>query len=148
MSTEWPQTLIEHREQNELQYSVRSVFSALQTRIGIAHILVADLPWDSSTDTDSLPTSWPVDNVLRLAQTPRWLDFEAIGCSPKQYNGTDRPILQLVTHSDIFHLPTDTTWNIVIEQQWLRKALPSFNSKAIESRLGWIPGLVRNLICC
>lgn len=28
------------------------------------------------------------------------------------------------------------------ERQWRQKALPSFNSMAIESRIGWLPGLV------
>lgn len=28
------------------------------------------------------------------------------------------------------------------ENEWKKKALPSFNSMAIESRIGWLPGLV------
>jgi hypothetical protein len=29
------------------------------------------------------------------------------------------------------------------EEEWKRNALPTFNSKVIESRFGWLPGLVR-----
>ncbi|WWC68199.1 uncharacterized protein I206_102122 [Kwoniella pini CBS 10737] len=59
------------------------------------------------------------------------------------------PTLRYASHSEIFHLPSldrdgfteelgEREWK---EKEYRRKALPCFNSMAIESRVGWLPGL-------
>ena len=139
------QVLILVRDQDELRYSVRSVLQALPGSIGAAHIIVADYPYDPAVDErlllDNVGLAKPQDrSSLRIAQVPYWLDFANVGCSPKTKSEI---ILQLVTHSDIFHIPSEgTPGEMDIEDQWRQNALPSFNSKAIESRIGWVPGLV------
>ena len=109
----------------------------------------------------------------RIAQTPKWLNFSRLNprdpdhpyhpSSPRQgvkgrrtrLNAAEAnyPVFRHVTHSEIFHLPSmerdgiteelgEREWK---ESQWRAKALPTFNSMAIESRIGWLPGLVRVL---
>lgn len=123
---------------------MRSVVSALSSIIRTGHLVVSDFPYDDAMDRARLQQgahSSPVkaiDTSMRVAQTPRWLDFGKVGCGRETPTS---PAIQLVTHSDIFHLPSGTSNSD--EQLWRDRALPSFNSKAIESRLGWIPGMVR-----
>ncbi|OCF33813.1 hypothetical protein I316_04525 [Kwoniella heveanensis BCC8398] len=104
----------------------------------------------------------------RVAQTPTWLDFSRRDKSSpshpfhpfsanqnlqnqgKLHRAEMRyPSLRYGAHSEIFHLPSmdrdglteelgEREWK---EQEWRKKALPSFNSMAIESRVGWLPGL-------
>ena len=103
-----------------------------------------------STDLASeLESDW------RIAQTPTWLDFSKRDPSAPDHpkhtskSGDDYPLLRYATHSELFHLPTydrngkteelgEHEWK---EQQWRKRALPSFNSMAIESRIGWLHGL-------
>ena len=118
------------REQNELQYSMRSVMSALPSSVDTAHLVVADYSLDSALDYSYH------DKRLRTAQTPSWLDFGKVGCSP------EIPRFQLATHHEIFHLPFHRSEDNDKEAVWKKKALPTFNSKVIESRFGWLPGLV------
>jgi hypothetical protein len=119
------------REQNELQYSIRSVMAAMRASLGTIHLVVADYPLDTDLDRQV------VDKRSRLAQTPFWLDFGRVGCSQ------ETPRLQLSTHHEIFHLPARDVEDQRVEEDWRAKALPTFNSKVIESRFGWLPGLVR-----
>jgi hypothetical protein len=121
------------REQNELQYSIRSVMAAMRASLGTIHLVVADYPLDTDLDHQV------VDKRSMIAQTPFWLDFRRVGCSQ------DIPRLQLSTHHEIFHLPARETADQRVEEDWRAKALPTFNSKVIESRYGWLPGLVRAL---
>lgn len=99
----------------------------------------------------------------RVSQTPTWLDFSKLDPnspdhpaeqsphneSETQWRGEVKyPQLRYAAHSEIFHLPTrdradiddagETEWR---EKEWRKKALPSYNSMAIESRIGWLPGL-------
>ncbi|WRT64546.1 uncharacterized protein IL334_001478 [Kwoniella shivajii] len=97
----------------------------------------------------------------RVAQTPSWLDFSRRDkTSPshpfhpfsahKYKDGrgdlvraeANYPTLRYASHTEIFHLPTldrdgiteelgEREWK---EREWRKKALPSFNSMAIESR--------------
>jgi 3-O-alpha-D-mannopyranosyl-alpha-D-mannopyranose xylosylphosphotransferase len=128
---------------------VRSVLEALPGSIETCHLIVADYPYNHTTDqrleTEALASVLPGNrSLVRVAQIPHWLDFAKIGCRPTQ--GSRDPIIQLVTHSDIFHLPSDgSPGETDLEEEWRQKALPSFNSKAIESRIGWVPGLVSNI---
>jgi len=96
-----------------------------------------------------------LEREWRVAQTPTWLDFSKRDpASPDHpyhpaHGGGHYPLLRYATHSEIYHLPTydrngrteqlgEHEWK---EQQWRAKALPSFNSMAIESRIGWLHGL-------
>lgn len=119
----------EGREQNELQYSIRSVMAAMPSGLGTVHLVVADYPLHTTHGERD-------DNRSRIAQTPAWLDFGQVGCSQ------ETPRFQLSTHSEIFHLPARGLMDQRVEEDWREKALPTFNSKAIESRLGWLQGLV------
>lgn len=98
----------------------------------------------------------------RVVQTPTWLDFSKLdSASPDRPAGNEssfdsdededkpaRPNFRYAAHSEIFHLPTkegadiahigEAEWK---EAEWRKKALPTYNSMAIESRLGWLPGL-------
>ena len=123
--------LADDREQNELQYSIRSVMAAMPSSLGAIHLVVADYPLNATLDHQGL------DQRSRIAQTPFWLDFGRVGCSQEM------PRFQLSTHSEIFHLPVREVADQEKEKDWRAKALPTFNSKVIESRLGWLPGLVR-----
>ncbi len=109
----------------------------------------------------------------RVAQTPTWLDFsrrdsntpghpfhpltprQAVEGSRTRVNRVEAsyPNFRYATHSEIFRLPSiqrdggfeelgERDWQ---ETEWRKKALPSFNSMAIESRVGWLPGLVSAL---
>ncbi|WVQ79814.1 3-O-alpha-D-mannopyranosyl-alpha-D-mannopyranose xylosylphosphotransferase [Cryptococcus sp. DSM 104549] len=107
----------------------------------------------------------------RVVQTPTWLDFSRRDASNplhpfhpysanKDLKGAQHPAearyptLRYAAHSEIFHLPSmgrdavtgalgEREWR---EQEWRKKALPSFNSMAIESRIGWLPGLADAVI--
>lgn len=122
---------------------MRSVVSALSPIIRMAHLVVADFPYIEALDKSRIPqddrfySSKTNVEGMRVAQTPRWLHFDRVGCEART---STSPGIQLVTHSDIFHLPSRTGKSD--EHTWRTQALPSFNSKTIESRLGWIPGLV------
>lgn len=121
------------------------MFKALPGSIATGHIIVADHPYDPASDqpliSDTFASVLPDESdLIRIAQTPHWLDFENVGCATKASHDS---MIQLVTHSDIFHLPSNgSSGEAAVEDRWRQKALPSFNSKAIESRIGWVPGLV------
>jgi 3-O-alpha-D-mannopyranosyl-alpha-D-mannopyranose xylosylphosphotransferase len=124
---------------------MRSVMSVLSSVIRTIHLVVSDFPF-ADVDHSKLPSHLNLSSLtgsearLRIAQTPRWLDFGSLGCKDGLKN--PRPALQLVAHSEIFHLPSRV--DEVDEGEWRNRALPSFNSKVIESRLGWGPSLVRS----
>ena len=121
------------REQNELQYSIRSVMAAMPSSLGTIHLVVVDYPLNANLDHQD------IDKRSRIAQTPFWLDFGRVGCS------SETPRFQVSTHHEIFHLPAREKADQRVEEDWRAKALPTFNSKVIESRFGWLPGLVRTL---
>nr|XP_018999326.1 uncharacterized protein I203_08102 [Kwoniella mangroviensis CBS 8507]OCF62787.1 hypothetical protein I203_08102 [Kwoniella mangroviensis CBS 8507] len=109
-----------------------------------------------------------LSSTWRVVQTPTWLDFSRRDktspshpfhpFSSNQYRDArnklvraeaNYPTLRYASHSEIFHLPSmgrdglteelgEREWR---EREWRKKALPSFNSMAIESRVGWLPGL-------
>ena len=112
-----------------------------------------------------LETTW------RVAQTPTWLDYSKRDPSSpshpfsevSRYSRIDRrgplsemelnyPTMRYAVHSEIFHVPTagksgmgppislgEAEWK---DEHFREQALPTFNSMAIESRVGWLPGLV------
>ncbi|ORY21754.1 hypothetical protein BCR39DRAFT_553054 [Naematelia encephala] len=108
-------------------------------------------------------------SAWRVLQTPSWLDFSRRDpkspSHPYHPSSTRRmvqsrkgrlnlaeanyPTLRYAGHSEVFHLPTmerdavteelgEREWK---EREWRKRALPNFNSMAIESRVGWLPGL-------
>jgi 3-O-alpha-D-mannopyranosyl-alpha-D-mannopyranose xylosylphosphotransferase len=113
-------------------------------------------------------------STWRIAQTPTWLNFAhldpASPSHPYHPASTDAllgrkgqltkqelqfPRFRYAVHSEVFHLPTverdavteelgEREWT---EREWRRMALPTYNSMAIESRIGWMPGLVRACLC-
>ncbi|BEJ13631.1 hypothetical protein CspHIS471_0308050 [Cutaneotrichosporon sp. HIS471] len=109
---------------------------------GVKIILtVYDFAFDAAQDAARMPSSLPSSSLrdsLRVAQTPTWLDFSRL-------NSTEGPNLQYAVHSEIFHLPTAGASNEA-ESEWRTKALPSYNSMAIESRLAWLPGIAETSI--
>jgi hypothetical protein len=107
--------------------------AAMPSSLRTIHLVVADFPLDTDLDHQV------VDKGSRIAQTPFWLDFGRVGCSHAT------PRFQLSTHHEIFHLPARDVADQRLEEDWRAKALPTFNSKVIESRFGWLPGLVRAL---
>jgi 3-O-alpha-D-mannopyranosyl-alpha-D-mannopyranose xylosylphosphotransferase len=122
-----------------------------------------DLPAVSRALADHLAANW------RVAQAPSWLDYSKLDPASRDHpyylkdsssntvghrkGKHSYPNLRYAGHSEIFHLPTldrdgkteelgEREWR---EKEWKKEALPSFNSMAIESRIGWLPGLVRIL---
>jgi hypothetical protein len=94
-----------------------------------------------------------------VGQIPEWLDWTS-----------EDETITWHFHSDIYRLPRDHTGELVVgrevmadmillgddgevvngtneslEQEWRELALPTFNSFAIESRVGWVAGLSENL---
>ncbi|WVW78190.1 hypothetical protein I302_100141 [Kwoniella bestiolae CBS 10118] len=118
---------------------------------------------DTARSLTSLPASLSahLSATWRVVQTPTWLDFSRRDktspshpyhpYSSNQYREgrskllraeANYPTLRYAAHSEIFHLPSmdrdglteelgEREWK---EQEWRKKALPSFNSMAIESR--------------
>jgi 3-O-alpha-D-mannopyranosyl-alpha-D-mannopyranose xylosylphosphotransferase len=157
------------REQDELRHSMRSVLDSLPGHIRSFHLIVADYPFEpedlallpnetifkldgkkgqneeiSTQFADRLTSHW------RVAQTPTWLDFSRRDpAAPNHPYHGHYPTLRYAGHSEVFHLPTmdrhavtealgEREWK---EREWRKQALPSFNSMAIESRVGWLQGL-------
>jgi 3-O-alpha-D-mannopyranosyl-alpha-D-mannopyranose xylosylphosphotransferase len=110
---------------------------------------------------DHLAATW------RVAQAPSWLNYSKLDPASRSHpyylkdpsssaaghrkGKHSYPNLRYAGHSEIFHLPTldrdgkteelgEREWR---EKEWKKQALPSFNSMAIETRIGWLPGLVR-----
>lgn len=102
-----------------------------------------------------------LEETWRVVQTPSWLKFSAINASTRSREGdaegpattNNDPNFRYAGHSEIFQLPTsqyagqtdeeeqnlgETEWK---RKDWKAKALPTYNSMAIEGRIGWIPGL-------
>ena len=107
----------------------------------------------------------------RIAQSPAWLDYSKFDPQSSDHplhssttsSAHERlsstavalyPTFRYATHSEIFHLPTtDRTGNSEAlgerewkEENWRKQALPSFNSFSIESRVGWLHGLVSSVL--
>ncbi|UOH84333.1 3-O-alpha-D-mannopyranosyl-alpha-D-mannopyranose xylosylphosphotransferase [Cryptococcus neoformans] len=119
----------------------------------------------SSALASHLQSEW------RILQTPTWLDFSRrdpsdpshpfhpysvskAGEIRQHYAEASYPTLRYASHWEVFHIPSvdrdgrqglmgEREWR---ENEWKKKALPSFNSMAIESRIGWLPGLADAII--
>lgn len=132
---------------------MRSALSALMGKVGNFHLVLYDYAFDTSRDRGLLPTSQEtllesadIKSVedLRIAQTPAWMNFSSLHSEQSEY-----PDLRYAVHSELFRLPTvdrqgnteDMGVHSARETAWRSKALPTYSSKSIESRLGWLPDL-------
>lgn len=112
-----------------------------------------------------------LDETWTVAQVPTWLAFDRMDLGETSHpfhhlhldhiktdvhtaahiHVNSHPSLRYATHSEIFHLPTfasdghadvehmdESNWK---ETQWRKQSLPTFNSLAIESRIGFLWGL-------
>lgn len=134
-------------------YSMRSVFKALHGHLRTVHLIVYDYAFDVARDTPLLQENQKVHGAMRVAQTPTWLDFSRLNASADDTTGRQntRPSFRYAVHSEIFHLPTGPTDAVSegqesVEEQWRAKALPSFNSMSIESRMAWLPALAETSV--
>jgi hypothetical protein len=118
------------RDNGELRGAIRSASAALGDHLGAVHVVSADLPLTKSG-------RW------RAGQIPRWLNPEG---------GDDK--MKWHFHSDIFRLPRDDNGSLPHgiggsrwddEEEWRDRAMPTFNSFAIEERTAWIHGLNEEL---
>lgn len=136
------------RDNGELRGSMRSGALAFGERIRNIHLITGafDIP------DESKPKIVPSDDELarlgvntsdvtgwKVGQIPDWLDYE------------NRGNVKYHVHPDIYHLPRDDDGrlppSIADEDEvvWRAKALPTFNSFEIETRVGWVDGLSDNL---
>lgn len=136
---------------------MRSVLKAFQGHVRTFHLVLYDFAFDAGRDSALLTsrTAQLAPEALRLAQTPTWLNFSqrnTTAAPGKHHRHTSHPDLRYAVHSELFHLPSDTNGAAAASEleaegtEWRAKALPSFNSMSIESRLGWIPGLAETSI--
>lgn len=134
-----------YRDNGELRGAVRSAKSALHG-LGTIHVLSGDFPIPDNTD--HLPKNIGGETLeeggWRLGQIPTWLNWETVR------DGTAG--LKWHFHSKVYRTPVDDydsledkamDWEY--ESEWREMSVPSFNSFAIESRVGWIDGLAENL---
>ncbi|OCF45807.1 hypothetical protein I317_00295 [Kwoniella heveanensis CBS 569] len=164
------------RDNGELRGAVRSGVKGLSSTPGKVHIVSADWPvsqqdYEDFKDSGVLEGEdgdGHVERSWRIGQIPHWLDWES------QVSEEEAREIRWHFHSDIFRLPAsdngqiptrnesdiirrydeergeevaiDVSVNWNNEQEWKDLALPSFNSFAIESRLGWLEGLSENFI--
>ncbi|KAF7968346.1 hypothetical protein HWV62_30941 [Athelia sp. TMB] len=96
---------------DELLYSLRSVMAALPAAaVAGLHVVSTDLPLPDGT---------------RAGQVPTWLAPQD-GCAPR---------LEMHHHWDLFKMRTNGTGDEEEARAWRERALPSFNSMAIETQL-------------
>ena len=142
-----------YRDNGELRGAIRSAADSL-SGLGTVHVVSGDYPVadlaiaqsqevkreekeDSQEEVEK--SSW------RMGQIPYWLRWETVA------NGLSG--VRWHFHSSIFRLPVDhehdseqTKKDLAqTEKAWRAESDPSFNSFAIESRIGWIDDLAENL---
>lgn len=159
------------RDNGELRGAMRSSVQSLGESLRKVHVVSADYPERPITadeqGTDVTDLDLESDWLGTSGQIPEWLDWQA------QEDGTSDKV-NWHFHSDIFRLPRDHRGRLAVddkvlgdyelisddlsenltdsmaeeerlEEAWRELALPSFNSFAIESRVGWVTGLGENL---
>lgn len=144
------------RDNGELRGAVRSAVHAFKDSLRTVHILSGDYPIETIGATEGEDGQWT------MGQIPRWLNWAKEGEQAGAVgNGPD---LKWHFHRDLFRLPrqgqiikgwteddqlerrletTEQKGNL--EEAWQALALPTFNSFAIESRLGFVDGCHENL---
>jgi hypothetical protein len=140
------------RDNGELRGAVHSAVHSFKNDLGKVHIISGDYPVDV-IDTVG-------DDRWAMGQIPAWLDWSKVG---KRSNGNG-PELKWHFHGEMFRLPRKGLeirgWSDEFrseesddmemsdeekEQEWQDLALPTFNSFAIESKLGFVDGCDENL---
>ncbi|KAG8885296.1 hypothetical protein FRB98_001881 [Tulasnella sp. 332] len=107
------------REFDELRYSVRSVMTHFQKTARKLWIVTSDFPFPGCDGS----SGW------RVGQVPKWLTQREMNLNETWNDGKTE--LQLLHHSDIFEPMANRS---------------TFNSLAIESRLGFIKGVADNFV--
>jgi 3-O-alpha-D-mannopyranosyl-alpha-D-mannopyranose xylosylphosphotransferase len=128
-----------YRDNGELRGAVRSAKSALNG-LGTMHVLSGDYPIPAgyALPADSEEGEW------KLGQIPEWLDWESVrdGSAGLKWHFHSRVYRIPV---DDYDSPEDRMLDLEYEDEWRDMSVPSFNSFAIESRVGWMDGLAENL---
>lgn len=134
------------RDNGELRGAMRSGAMSLGKYVGAVHLVSAayDLPEGAEVppEAEALVTNGTVASGTRwrMGQIPEWLNTE------------DKGNLRNHFHPDLFRLPRDNDGKTppsvskLNEEDWQRKALPTFNSFSIENRVGMIPDLADTFI--
>lgn len=145
------------RDNGELRGAVHSAVHAFKDNLRKVHILSGDYPIDVVDITG--------EDRWSMGQIPAWLDWSKEGKEPTG-NGKG-PGLKWHFHREMFRLPREghaiRGWSDEFrairategddsemsdnekEQEWQDLALPTFNSFAIESKLGFVDGCDENL---
>lgn len=128
-----------YRDNGELRGAMRSAKSALHG-LGTVHVLSGDYPIPSSY---ALPAG-SEGGEWKLGQIPEWLDWERVrdGSAGLKWHFHSRVYRIPV---DAYDAPQDRMLDFEFEDEWREVSVPSFNSFAIESRVGWMDGLAENL---
>lgn len=146
------------RDNGELRGSVRSGALAFGPSVRRVHILSAafDVNFTSPSEGGEVegedasarpPLPAEASEVPGAENITQW----HLGQIPEWLNPRNRANLHTHFHPSIFRLPRDDDGSLpasiahIDEVEWQAKALPTFNSFEIESRVGWIDGLSENL---
>jgi len=141
------------RDNGELRGAVHSAVDAFKDSLRRVHIISGDYPVDVVDALD--------DSRWAMGQIPAWLDWNKEGQGIKKSG----PDLKWHFHREIFRLPRQGPllrgWSPEfnhterrdlevghddLEVEWQDLALPTFNSFAIETRLGYVDGCHENFI--
>lgn len=160
------------RDNGELRGAIRSVASSLRDGLGTVHVISGDYPvfprafLESTNETevpdvpfdgdegkgDDIEAADPAALLedARVGQIPTWLDWDSKTTK-----------LQWHFHSELWRLPRSDAGRVPegmmgfdgsdrdsfeLEQAWRDVSLPSFNSFAIEARMGSVNGLGEQFI--
>lgn len=142
------------RDNGELRGAVHSAVHAFKDNLRKVHIISGDYSVDLIGTDNGDEDNWS------MGQIPAWLDWSKAG----QGSSEGGPDLEWHFHREIFRLPREGSrirglsedYNATerrdpdvgeddLEQEWQDLALPTFNSFAIESRLGFVEGCHENL---
>ena len=139
------------RDNGELRGAIRSGVAGLGENLGKVHVISADLAMESDKhwqlfeddEANATATDLQVDQWT-IGQIPSWVNWQP----------DDVKTLSWHFHSSVFRLPRDNDGALPLvvregawgdEGTWRAAAMPSFNSFAIESRIGWVEGLAEHL---
>ena len=138
------------RDNGELRGAMRSAVSSLGDGLGRLHVLSGDYPFDQNQYSYLLPGNNQTEDGVhverwRMGQVPEWMDWDVVR--------DDSMGIKWHFHSSVFRIPRDELEQDEEEkeierkreEEWREASIPNFNSFAIESRVGWIPGLSENL---
>jgi 3-O-alpha-D-mannopyranosyl-alpha-D-mannopyranose xylosylphosphotransferase len=142
------------RDNGELRGAIHSAVHAFKDDLRKVHVISGDYRIDNIDLEQEEEDQWSI------GQVPAWLNWLNAG----KESGESGPQMKWHFHRDIFRLPREGS-NIrgwpnesdvtkrrdvdisedELEQEWQDLTLPTFNSFAIESRLGFVDGCHENL---